>query len=1152
MRGRSVCGESASDVKHHVVTPLWGLVVLLAGVVTFSGCGGDDGGASTSSPPPARPVAAPATPPVAAEVPATVESVADHQPAAATPATPQPQTTPAIAPAGESPFEMSYLDPATELFVFARPAAITSSPIVQALTGGKFGPLDDLREQFGLGIDQIESVTIGVSQLQQMNEQNAEGMAAMPGASAASGMPTNPMVPPMMSAPSGMAEHTIIVVRTAAPLSLEEINLPQGDGLTKTHESKTYHQLAVAGENAPHLYAADETTFIVATEAAVQAIIDQGDSPSQATADLSFVPTASHVIVAVVPQDREAFFKGMPAMPVVQVPEPVSELPATPVTKPGYAVGGIPDEDDEDDRGKGKKRRKKDDDDDTPQVKEPEVETLEPVEESEWQKLVKTHVTGIALQIDLNADLQINISANCDIPASALRIQKELDTAVAEGKQMFEVLRSTLPGLVQEIAQSMIDSLAVSADGTTVSVSTTLPESQQANLTMLPTVAMGMMMMSQAGNVEVMQQMVDWQERAQDVLDEGQLSVLSEGVPEGLEVHGLARWSLPLPGREFSPPLLELAIVCTGGPAAHVKSFGRLKVTEANIADEMPIKWLGVSRNGRTDDPLHELIAVDQGDGFTPHPPKGVATGFLFHPPGEEVPSLEVVAGVIVLEVPTSLREITLSNVSGSAVSIDDPTLQSANFVVTTETVDAQAVVQCTYDKQAPFGQFTVLDASGNSVEASSTSQVLAGDQIHRKWQLPQGTKQPLGLVVAVREDVQEVSVPFRFENLPMPEPASDFSGQLPLRSWTAANTTSEFPEGLTLQAQARWNVSQSPQMASLGLAEQRKQGRPPATSPPPPLTGSGGGPGFGLSRKEEKEDRRRSAAAEDDPGTGSGTGLSRSEEKEQRKKRTGNGGEVTERRSGIRIADDDGEEETVRTPEARAAQLAGSLDGRLQFVVDLIGPTIDSTVVIGEMQVDKAIAEGGLELEYEGGQFGQLDVTDDLADVEWDQLPKTDQPPNGLRVIYKFTRPESPIETITEFQGTLQIRTVRERIEAVVPNLNDRTDKRLKDRILSKYGIEIAVAINDDELKYRTLKGDEERLDKLFPVDDEGTRIDGVTHLTTTDNGNRIHVFRFPRDVPDGVGLKFILNLGVEDIEVPVEFSDVPVPPAPPQFVVQ
>ena len=136
--------------------------------------------------------------------------------------------------------------------------------------------------------------------------------------------------------------------------------------------------------------------------------------------------------------------------------------------------------------------------------------------------------------------------------------------------------------------------------------------------------------------------------------------------------------------------------------------------------------------------------------------------------------------------------------------------------------------------------------------------------------------------------------------------------------------------------------------------------------------------------------------------------------------------------------------------------------------------------------------------------------------------------------------------------KGSLQIRTVRERIDAIVPNLQDRVDKRIKDRVLMKYGVEIAVAIEDDELKFRTLKGDEERIDKMFPVDGSGARIDGVTHLTATDSGNEIHIFRFLSDVPEDVGMKFIINLGVEDIDVPVEFSNVPVPPAPVQFVVE
>ncbi|MCA9075189.1 MAG: hypothetical protein KDA93_09155 [Planctomycetaceae bacterium] len=1147
MRGNGSGNATLIDQRRKHATAFLGVVILFSGVVTLTGCGGDSGTPSPAPPAPPPQAAAPApqspTQPEEAESNVVESEVGNPRDvdaeAAAGEVTQAPDVEPTVetaetgtaAPAGESPFEMSYLDPATELFVFARPSAIVSSPMIQALSGGKLGPLNDLKEKFGIGIDQIESVTIGVSDLKGIAEQSAAQMAAsMQQAPGGQLLPTNAMPVPMPSTVE-MSDRAVVVIRTSAPVSLEDLQLPQGDDTIKTHASQSYHQLTESDEPSPHLYQADETTFVVATEHVIQATIDRGGEPSYATADLSFIPTASHVLVAVVPQDRDAFFAQFQSAS----PEAIEEAqPSAPVIQPGTLSLSGRDEDD-DDRGKGKGNKKGKDEDEAEAAAQAQAEAQDAaapgtMADTKWRDLMATHAQSCALLVDLDADLKVTLTTHCDLPASAVRLQKEFNVAVDNGKQMYEVFRGTLPGLVQEIAQSMIDSIAVNAGGEEVSISTTLPESQQANLTMLPMVMMGMML-SQTGTVEAIQPMVDWQERAQQVLDAGELSVLTDGVPEGLEIRGLVRWALPEPGREFAHPRLELAVVGTGGPAAHVSAFGRLKVTEARVTTDVPLKWMGVSKNGRTEDPLREVVVVDHEAAFSPHPPKGLSTGFTFHPPLGDAKTLELVTGEIVMEAPTTLREVTLSSIFGDQTTIEDADLQAANFSVETETVDGQIVVRARYDEMAPLGKSTVLDASGNSVQASTESQKIKSGTLHREWRIPDGVKQPLGLTVVVLENMQEVTVPFRFEDLPMPEPPGQFVGQTELLSWTTGNEVEEFPEGLTLQAQARWKAPQSAMMEM----------------PSPVMESQESLDALSTLKLMQREDDDRSSA-DTPPVTIGGGSLSRREEKE-RERGKGKGRDDGDAAPRIQFGDDDDDQqEPVRAVEAERVAPADSLEGRLQFVVDLVGPITEATVAVGDLQVEKAAADGGLDLEFEGGQFGLFDVTNDLAEVARDDLPTTDQPPDGLRVVYKFTRPTGPIKTINEFKGTLHLRTVEERIEAVSPNLSSRINKRIRDRKLAQSGIEFAVDITGNSLKYRTLKGEEKRLAKFFPVDADGDRIEGVSHQTTSDNGNLIHVFQFSESIPDDVGMKFIVNVGVKEIDVPVEFSDVPVPTAPTQ----
>lgn len=1170
MRATRLGSVFVDQVRCSDVVTRWELVILCAGVFAVAGCGGDSDTPSPAPPSPPQPAAASTAPakrdsaqqesarqaangqPDAALEVAEASGIGAAESAANAAGQEETAASDVDAPPGESPFEMSYLDPATEMFVFARPSAIVTSPIVQALTGGNLGPLDDLKEKFGIGIDQVESVTIGVSQLQQIAQQSAVQMAASMQQTSESPTPQVSLLSTALPSPLGMAEHGIIVVRTIEPVSMDDLDLPDFEGAAKTHESHAYHQLAETGETPPHLYQADDTTLIIATESAIQATIDRGAERSHATADLGFVQTASHMIIAVVPQDRDAFFAQL--RPVEPAP---SDQSAATGQRGRISLSGRDEEDEG--SGKGKPRRKKKGRfaDEAEEAERAEAEALAQAnqnagmptssEESKWRELMATHGQAVALQIDMDAALRVTLTTQCDLPPSAVRLEKELNMAVDSGKQMYEAFRGSLPGLVQEITQSMVDSLAVTADGKRVSISTSLPESQQANLTMLPVVMMGMMM-SQTGSVEAIQPMVDWQDRAQEVLDQGQNSVLTKGVPEGMQVHGLARWSLPEPGREFAHPLLELAIVCTGGPAAHVASFGRLKITEAKVAADVPLKWLGMSINGRSEDPLHDLVVVDHEDPFSPHPPQGIATGVTFHPPSSDVQSLAVIEGEILVEAPTTLREITLSNVYSDQTVVDDPALQSANFSVSTETVDGQIEVHCRYNEDAPLGQISVLDASGATVQASSESRVIDEGQMHREWRLSGGVTQPLGLVVTAREGMQEVSVPFRFENLPMPNPPSQYSGQSELLSWTTAEPAEEFPEGMSLQAQARWH---SPLSSAAGDPEALGHSGLDDTAGDSALR-INLGRGDELSREEEKALRRSAELSrEEEKALRRGGGLSREEEKALR--RSGKGGDDDGATSANQFQEDEDDgSDSFRAAEARAVSPEDSLEGRLQFVVDLLGTSEETIVALGDLQVQKAVSNDGLELEYVGGQFGIFDVTNELAGVQQDALPQTDQPPDGLRVIYKFTRPQDAIQAIAEFRGKLHVRTAKERVEVVVPSLSGRTNKRIRDRRLAKYGVEFAVDIVGNVLKYRTLKGDENRLARMIPVDENGDRIDGVSHRNTTDHGNPIHVFQFSDAIPEGVGLQFVINSGVKEIDVPVEFTNVPVPAAPPQLALE
>ncbi|MBX3436325.1 MAG: hypothetical protein KF861_02460, partial [Planctomycetaceae bacterium] len=215
-----------------------------------------------------------------------------------------------------------------------------------------------------------------------------------------------------------------------------------------------------------------------------------------------------------------------------------------------------------------------------------------------------------------------------------------------------------------------------------------------------------------------------------------------------------------------------------------------------------------------------------------------------------------------------------------------------------------------------------------------------------------------------------------------------------------------------------------------------------------------------------------------------------------------------------------------------------------LQVAIDLTGDPAKTIVALGIVDISTAQTAEGDNLEFRGSSFRGANAATEWVVAAEHAAVTGDEPPNGVRVLTLFTPPDPPSDNIAQLRGTLHIRSAREQVDAVVTNLNDRLDRRIKDRNLSKFGLEFAIMIEENQLMFRLLEGSEDRIAGIFPIDQDGARIEGVVQTTTVENSNRIHRFTFSRRVPPRVGLKFSLNRGVQDIEIPFRFSNLPIPP--------
>jgi hypothetical protein len=105
-------------------------------------------------------------------------------------------------------------------------------------------------------------------------------------------------------------------------------------------------------------------------------------------------------------------------------------------------------------------------------------------------------------------------------------------------------------------------------------------------------------------------------------------------------------------------------------------------------------------------------------------------------------------------------------------------------------------------------------------------------------------------------------------------------------------------------------------------------------------------------------------------------------------------------------------------------------------------------------------------------------------------------------------------------------------------------------DRELIKYGLKPAIAIGPNQIMMRLVEGKDERISGVSLLDHNGLPLSGVNASVREGSGNargrKIYAFQFPNGVPQKIGMKISVNMGVRDVTIPIRLRDMPLPPMP------
>jgi hypothetical protein len=221
--------------------------------------------------------------------PAPAPPIAQPQPVAAAPmvahAPLAPPAPPAISPT-ERMLALRWLPQDTELIFHAKVADLWQAPLLKSLVESPSAApgIKDFQSATGLLPTDVESVTVGITDSQQMQNVMASSMMGMP-----------PKPP-----------KAVAIVRTKKPVSMEEILKSAPELKSAEYKSKKYVE-STTDEYCGWL--ADSSTLILAKSDDMKTIMDRGETVTPRK-ELMFADATPHLVVVLAPKNPKMLAGG--------------------------------------------------------------------------------------------------------------------------------------------------------------------------------------------------------------------------------------------------------------------------------------------------------------------------------------------------------------------------------------------------------------------------------------------------------------------------------------------------------------------------------------------------------------------------------------------------------------------------------------------------------------------------------------------------------------------------------------------------------------------------------------------------------------------------------------------------------------------------
>lgn len=249
------------------------------------------------------------------------------------------------APGGPPAFDVSYLPLESEVFIRIDVDSIyNAAPVQMLLTNPSISQnIEKMKDELGIAITDIKSVTIGVPDVQKVASK-FNPMMMMGGAPGMGRPGGGPGGPPGMGGPGGEfggdmgdggsfppagvdptgtpgQDPGVLVVRLSTAISHAMIQKVEPKFMDSSHSGTAY--LRMDGEQGAAVWLPDENTLVTGPEDYIKAAILQGSAIT--TTNLSFVNPDANILITFAPRNPDSIFRADPNA-TAQAPPPVKPV----------------------------------------------------------------------------------------------------------------------------------------------------------------------------------------------------------------------------------------------------------------------------------------------------------------------------------------------------------------------------------------------------------------------------------------------------------------------------------------------------------------------------------------------------------------------------------------------------------------------------------------------------------------------------------------------------------------------------------------------------------------------------------------------------------------------------------------------------------